>query len=85
MLGLVPRQHPLYQWFNLGPEDTSSIGIHGTHCAPQTMFRVVGVGMPLAHIVQELETDQCIGVQAFLLHRNELHPSLVIFSSTHNL
>jgi hypothetical protein len=53
MLGLVPRQHPLYQWFDLEPEDTSSIRIHGTHCALQTMFRVVGVSMPLVHIFQE--------------------------------
>jgi hypothetical protein len=85
MLGLIPRQHPLYQWFNLEPKDTSSIGIHGTHCAKQTMFLVVGVGMPLAHIVQESEMDQCIRVQAFLLHQNESHPSLVILSGTHNL
>jgi hypothetical protein len=49
------------------------------------MFRVIGVGMPLAHIIQEWGTDQCIGVQAFLLHRNESHPSLVILLGTHNL
>jgi hypothetical protein len=49
------------------------------------MFRVVGVGMPLAHIVQELGTDQCTGVQAFPLPRNETHPSLVILSDTHDL
>jgi hypothetical protein len=53
MLSLVLRQHPQYQWFNPELEDTSSIGIHGTHCALQTMFRVVGVGMPLVNIVQE--------------------------------
>jgi hypothetical protein len=49
------------------------------------MFRVIGFSMPLAHIVQEWETDQCIGVQAFLLHRNESHPSLVILLGTHIL
>jgi hypothetical protein len=49
------------------------------------MFRVVGVGMPLAHIVQEWGTGQCIRVQAFPLHRNEIHPSLVILSDTHDL
>jgi hypothetical protein len=49
------------------------------------MFRVVRVGMPLAHIVQEWEIDQCTGVQAFLLHQNEIHPSLVILSGRHNL
>jgi hypothetical protein len=85
MLSLVPRQHPPHQWFDQEPKDTSSIGIHGTHCALQTMFQVVGVSMPLAHIVQELETDQCTVVQAFLLHQNESHPSLVILSGTHNL
>jgi hypothetical protein len=53
MLSLVPRQDPLHQWFDLEHKGTSSIGIHGTHCARQTMFRVVGVGMPLAHIFQE--------------------------------
>jgi hypothetical protein len=41
--------------------------------------------MPLVHIVQELEMDQCIGVQVFLLHRNGSHPSLVILSNIHNL
>jgi hypothetical protein len=41
--------------------------------------------MPLVHIVEEWGTDQCIGVQAFLLHRNGSHPSLVILSGTHNL
>jgi hypothetical protein len=71
--------------FDLEPEDTSSIGTHGTHCALQIMFQVVGVGMPLAHIVQEWETDQCTGVQAFPLHRNEIHPSLAILSDTHSL
>jgi hypothetical protein len=49
------------------------------------MFWVVGVGTPLAHIVQESGTDQCTGVQAFLLHRNGSHPSLVILLGTHNL
>jgi hypothetical protein len=49
------------------------------------MFRVIGVDMPLAQIAQESETDQCIMVQAFLLHRNGSHPSLVIFLGTHNL
>jgi hypothetical protein len=49
---LVLRQHLLLQWFDLEPEDTSSIGIRGTHCAQQTVFQVVGVGMPLVHIFQ---------------------------------
>jgi hypothetical protein len=53
MSSLVLRQHPLLQRFDLEPEDTSSIEIHGTHCAQQTMFRVIGVGMALIHIVQE--------------------------------
>jgi hypothetical protein len=48
----VLRQHPLLQWFDLEPEDITSIGIRGTHCALQTMFRVVGVGMPLVHFFQ---------------------------------
>jgi hypothetical protein len=52
MLNLVPRQHPSLQWFDLEPEDTSSIGTHGTHYALQTMFRVIGVGMPLIRIFQ---------------------------------
>jgi hypothetical protein len=37
------------------------------------------------HIVQEWGTDQCTEVQASLLPRNEIHPSLVILSDTHNL
>jgi hypothetical protein len=41
--------------------------------------------MPLVHIFQEWGTDQCIRVQASLLHRNGSHPSLVILSGTHNL
>jgi hypothetical protein len=45
MSGLVLRQHPSLKWFDLEPEDTSSIEIRGTHCAPQTMFRVNGVSM----------------------------------------
>jgi hypothetical protein len=49
----VLRQHPLLQWFDREPEDTSSIAIRGTHYVQQTMFRVTGVGMPLVHIVQE--------------------------------
>jgi hypothetical protein len=53
MSSLVLRQHLSLQRFNLEPEDTSSIEIHGTHCAQQTMFRVIGVGMPLVHIAQE--------------------------------
>jgi hypothetical protein len=53
MSSLVLRQHPSLQRFYLEPEDTSSIEIRGTHYAPQTMFRVIGAGMPLVHIVQE--------------------------------
>jgi hypothetical protein len=53
MLNLVPGEHLLLQQFNREPEDISSIGTRGTHYAQQTMFRVVGVGMPLVHIFQE--------------------------------
>jgi hypothetical protein len=67
MSSLVLRQHPPHQWFNPELEGTSSIEIHGTHYALQIMFVAVEVGMLLVHIVQEWETDQCIGVQAFLL------------------
>jgi hypothetical protein len=52
MLSLVLRQHSSLQWFDQEPEDTSSIGTHGTHCAQQTMFWVVRVGMPLVRIFQ---------------------------------
>ena len=55
MSSLVLRQHPLLQWFDREPEDTSSIETHGTHYAQQTMFRVTEVGMLLVHIVQEQE------------------------------
>jgi hypothetical protein len=41
--------------------------------------------MPPVHIVQEWGTEQCTEVQAFVLPRNEIHPSLVILSDTHNL
>jgi hypothetical protein len=85
MSSLVLRQHPSLQWFDLEPEDTSLIEISGTHCAPQTMFRVTGVGMLLVHIVQEQGKDQCTGVQASLLPQNEIHPSLVRLSGKHNL
>ena len=53
MLNLVPGQHQSLQRFDQEPEDTSSIVTRGTHHAHQTMFRVVGVGMPLAHIFPE--------------------------------
>jgi hypothetical protein len=53
MSSLVLRQHPLLQLFDLKSEDTSSIGIHGTRCALQTMFRVVEVDRPLVHIVRK--------------------------------
>jgi hypothetical protein len=69
----------------LEPEDTSSIEIRGTHYAQQTMFRVTGVGMPLIRIVQEQGKDQCTRVQASLLPRNVIHPSLVRISGRHNL
>ena len=65
-------QHRLLQWFDRESEDTSSIVTRGTHYAQQTKFRVVGVGMPLVHVILEKEMDQCIGVQAFLLHQNDL-------------
>jgi hypothetical protein len=45
----------------------------------------VEVGRPLVHIVQEWGTGQYIGVPAFLLPQNGLHPSLVILSGTHDL
>jgi hypothetical protein len=85
MSSLVLRQHPSLQRFNLEPEDTSLIEIRGTHCAPQTMFRVTGVGMPRVHIVQEQEKDQSTRVQASPLPRNEIHPSMVRLSGRHNL
>ena len=85
MSGLVLRQHPSPQRFDLEPEDTSSIEIRGTHCASQTMFRVTRDGMLLVHIVQEQGKDQCTGVQASLLPRNVIHPSLVKLSGRHNL
>jgi hypothetical protein len=52
MLSLVLRQHPLLQWFNREPEDTSSIETRGTHHVLQTMLWVTEVGMPLVHIFQ---------------------------------
>jgi hypothetical protein len=85
MSSLVLRQHPSLQRFDLEPKDTSSIETRGTHCAQQIMFRVTGVGMPLVHIVQEQGKDQCTGVQASLLPRNVIHPSLVRLSGRHNL
>jgi hypothetical protein len=84
MSSLVLRQHPLIQWFDREPEDTSSIETHGTHYVQQTMFQVTRVGMPLIHIVQEQGKDQCTRVQAFLLPRNMIHPSLVKLLGRHN-
>ena len=55
----VQGQHPLLQQFDQEPEDTSSVVTRGTHYAQQTMFRVVGVGMPLVHIAQVPGMDQC--------------------------
>jgi hypothetical protein len=66
MSSLVLRQHPLLQWFDREPEDTSSIETRGTHYVLQTRFRVTGVSMPLLHIVQEQEKDQYTWVQASL-------------------
>jgi hypothetical protein len=66
MAGLVLGQHPLLQWFDREPEDTSSNWTRGTHYVLQTRFRVTGVNMPLLHIVQEQEMDQYTGVQASL-------------------
>jgi hypothetical protein len=66
MSSLVQGQHLSLQWFDRELEDTSSIVTRGTHYAQQTRFRVNEVGMPLAHIFQELEKDQYIMVQAFL-------------------
>jgi hypothetical protein len=52
MSSLVLGKHPLRQWFDREPEDTSSIETRGTHYVQQTRFRVVEVSMPLVHIVQ---------------------------------
>jgi hypothetical protein len=52
MSSLVQGQHLSLQWFDLVPEDISSIVTHGTHFVQQTRFRVVEVNMPLAHIFQ---------------------------------
>jgi hypothetical protein len=75
----------LLQQFDLEPEDTSLIETRGTHYVQQTMFRVTRVGMPLVHIVQEQGKDQYTGVQASLLPRNVIHPSLVKLSGRRNL
>jgi hypothetical protein len=85
MSNLVIRQHPPHRWIDQELKGKSSIEIHGTHYALQTMFLAVGVSMPLVHIIQEWETGQCIGVLASLLPRNGSHRSLVILSGTHNL
>jgi hypothetical protein len=85
MSSLVIRQHPLLQWFDQEPEDTSSIQTRGTHYAQQTMFRVTKVGMLQVYTVQDQEKDQCTGVQASLLPRNVIHPSLVKLLGRHNL
>jgi hypothetical protein len=53
MSSLVQGQHLSLQWFDLEPEDTSSIVTHGTRYVRWTRFRVTEVGMPLAHIFQE--------------------------------
>jgi hypothetical protein len=52
MLRLAQGQHLSLHRFDREPEDTSSIVTRGTHYAQQTMFRVVGVGMPLVHIAR---------------------------------
>jgi hypothetical protein len=49
---MVEGQHLSLQWFDLEPEDTSSVETRGTHYAQQTKFWVIGVGMPLVHIAQ---------------------------------
>jgi hypothetical protein len=51
-------QHLSLQQSDREPEDTSSIVTRGTHYAQQTRFRVIGVGMPLAHIAQVWGMDQ---------------------------
>jgi hypothetical protein len=53
MSSLVLGQHPLLQWFDQEPEETSSIVTRGTHYVQQTRFRVTEVNTPLAHIFQE--------------------------------
>jgi hypothetical protein len=85
MSSLVLRQHPLLQWFDREPEDTSSTKTRGTHYVQQTRFRVVRVGMPLVHIVQEQGKGQYTRVQASLLPRNVLPLSLVRLSGRHDL
>ena len=85
MSSLALGQHLLLQLFDLEPEDISSIKTRGTHYVQQTRFRVAEVGMPLARIVQGQGKDQCIKVQALLLPRNVLHPSLGRPSDRHNL
>jgi hypothetical protein len=85
MSSLVLRQHPLLQWFDREPEDTSLTKTRGTHYVRQTRFWVAGVGMPLVHIDQEQGKGQCTGVQASLLPRNVLPPSLVRLSGRHDL
>jgi hypothetical protein len=52
MSSLVQGQHLSLQWFDLEPEDTSLVEIHGTHYVQQTRFRVTKVGMPLVRICQ---------------------------------
>ena len=85
MLNLVPGQHQLFPRFDQEPEDTSSIVTRGTRYVQQTMFRGAAVNTPLVHIAKVPEMDQCTRVQASLLPRNEIPPSLVILSDTHSL
>jgi hypothetical protein len=52
MSSLVLGQHPLRQWFDREPEDTSSVETRGTHYVQQIGFQVTIVGMPLVHTFQ---------------------------------
>jgi hypothetical protein len=83
MSSLALRKHLLLQWFDQEPEDTSSIETRGTHYVLQTRFQVAEVGMPLVHIAQVQGKDQCTRVQASLLPRNVLPPSLVKLLGRH--
>jgi hypothetical protein len=85
MSSLALRQHLLLQWFDREPEDISLVETRGTHYVQQTRFRVVEVSTPLVHIAQAQGKDQCTGVQASLLPRNVLPPSLVKLSGIHDL
>jgi hypothetical protein len=82
MSSLVLRQHPLLQWFDREPEDTSSIETRGTHYAQQTMFPVTGVSMPLVHYASNTRvvtrSTRCPGLMFFSFTFRSRH--LIFFS-----